>query len=196
VRYDVYKIPGADPKSLLGTSQNFRIDKNNFAPRIGLAYAFGKDQKTVIRVNGGIFYDAPQTNVYYRALFNNGNPQQFNVSTAPNAAFAPVFPIIFSSVPSGFSLPTQDVTTVSPNFRTLYSSNANVQITREITPNLGFSIGYLFTKGTHLPVYRNINLIPNGATLADGRPIFGSGHVNSLFNNILMAESVGNSNYN
>jgi hypothetical protein len=72
----------------------------------------------------------------------------------------------------------------------------NAQITRELTPNLGLTVGYLYTKGTHLPVYRNINLIPSGQTLADGRPIFGTNHINPLFNNISMAESVGGSNYN
>ena len=56
---------------------------------------------------------------------------------------------------------------------------------------------YLYTKGTHLPVYRNINLVPSGAYLADGRPIFStSARVYQGFNNILSAESVGNSNYN
>jgi len=196
VRYDVYKIPDANPASLYSTSQNFNIDKNNFAPRVGLAYALGKDQKTVIRVNGGIFYDAPQTNVYYRALLTNGQPQYFTLSTPPTAPFAPAFPTIFTSLPAGFTLPTQDIITVSPNFRTLYSSNANIQITREITPNLGVTVGYLFTKGTHIPIYRNINLIPSGATLADGRPIYSSGRVDPRFNNVSIADSIANSNYN
>ena len=59
------------------------------------------------------------------------------------------------------------------------------------------SASYLYTKGTHLPVYRNINLMPSGAYLADGRPIFSTtARVYQGFNNILSAESVGNSNYN
>jgi len=37
VRYDVYKIPSADQKSLFPLSQKFNVDKNNFAPRIGIA---------------------------------------------------------------------------------------------------------------------------------------------------------------
>jgi hypothetical protein len=196
VRYDVYKIPAADPTSLVASSQEFHVDKNNFAPRVGLAYALGQDQKTVIRLNGGLFYDAPQTDVYRRALLNNGRPQYFNVSTNGTTAFAPAFPTILTAVPSGFNLPTQDITTVSPDFRTLYSVNTNAQITREIAHDLSLTVGYLYTKGTHLPVYRNINLIPGTAKLADGRPIFGSARVNSAFNNISMAESVGISNYN
>ncbi len=196
VRYDVYKIPDANPNSLLATSQKFNVDKNNFGPRLGISYALGKDQKTVIRANGGIFYDPPQTNTYQRALLNNGQPQFFNFSVGGSSPLAPAFPAILTALPTGFALATQDVTTASPDFRTLYSTNANFQISRELTSNLGLTVTYLFTKGTHLPVYRNINLIPNGAFLADGRPIFGSGRVDPRFNGIIMNESTANSNYN
>lgn len=196
VRYDLYNIPNADPNSPYEASRNFRLDKNNFAPRLGIAYSPGNDQKTVIRLNGGIFYDQPQTDVYRRAILNNGSPLFFSVSTAPTASFAPDFPNVFTSIPSGFNLPTQTITSVSPDFRTLYSSNANVQISRELTTNYGINVGYLFTKGTGIPVYRNINLVSTGTTLADGRPIYGTGRINPLFGNIIQAESVGNSSYN
>jgi len=39
-------------------------------------------------------------------------------------------------------------------------------------------------------------LIARGAFRGDGRPIYGAGRVDTRFNNILMASSVGNSNYN
>lgn len=196
VRYDLYKPPAANSSSLVVSSQQFNVDKNNFGPRLGIAYAMGRDQKTVIRASGGIFYDPPQTNTYERALAFNGSPQYFNFSAPGTSLLAPAFPGILTSVPVGFNLPIQDVTTVSPNFRTLYSSNANVQISRELTGNMGLSVTYLHTKGTHIPVYRNINLIPNGSLLADGRPIFGSGRIDTRFNGIIVNESVANSNYN
>lgn len=193
VRYDVYKVPAPQSDAPVASSRNFAIDKNNFAPRLGIAWTVGK---TVFRANGGIFYDAPQTNTYYRALFNNGNPQYFSLSTGPGSAFAPAFPAILSSLPSGFNLPVQSVTTVSPDFRNLYASNANFQISRELTRNLGFSASYLYTKGTHIPVYRNINTIATGNRLEDGRPIFGTGRIDTRFDGIVMAESGANSNYN
>src|SRR5204863_247233 len=64
LRYDLYTVPNADPSSLFGPSRQFKVDHNNVAPRLGIAYAPGKDQKTVFRVNGGIFHDPPQTDVY------------------------------------------------------------------------------------------------------------------------------------
>ncbi|MBI1760115.1 MAG: TonB-dependent receptor [Acidobacteria bacterium] len=196
VRYDFYKIPAAAKDAPYEPSREFRLDKNNFAPRLGLAWSLGKDQKTVIRANGGIFYDQPQTDVYRRAIIGNGNPVFFNVSTAPTTAFAPSFPDVFTSVPTGFSLPIQTIIGVSKDFRTFYSSNLNLQISRELTPNFGLSAIYLHTKGTGIPVYRNINLVATANKLADGRPIFGTGRVDTRFNNISIAEAVGNSNYN
>src|SRR5262249_15293758 len=157
------------------------VDKNNFAPRLGVAWALGKDQKTVIRANGGIFYDQPQTDVYRRALLNNGNPSFFNITINPTtptqAPFAPNFPDVLAALPSGFPASILSIVAVSKDFRTFYSSNVNLQISRELTPNFGLSAIYLHTKGTGIPVYNNINLIATGNRLADGRPIFGAGRI-------------------
>lgn len=40
-----------------GRQDIFDSDTNNFAPRVGLAYSFGANNKSVIRLGGGIFYD-------------------------------------------------------------------------------------------------------------------------------------------
>ena len=59
-------------------TQNFRTPNGDFAPRVGLAWSI--DSKTVLRVNGGMFYEAPPTNLWYNALINDGSPKSF-VST-------------------------------------------------------------------------------------------------------------------
>src|SRR5262249_3021651 len=61
------------------------------------------------------------------------------------------------------------------------------------------TVGYLYTKGTALPVARNINFIKVISRLPDGRPVFSTAPADRLypqFNNIYVDESVGNSNYN
>jgi hypothetical protein len=196
VRHDVYRLPEAPGDAPYEASRSFRVDRNNWAPRMGLAWGLGKDQKTVVRASAGLFYDPPQTDVYRRSIQNNGNPLIFNITATPAQAFAPNFPGVFTGVPSGFQLPIQSIDAVSPRFRSLYSSNANVQVTREIAANMSLSLGYLFTKGTALPVYRNINVIPGATSLADGRPIFLSPRADPRFSNIVMAEAVGSSSYN
>jgi hypothetical protein len=196
LRYDLYQLPTPAANSALSISQSFRTDRNNFGPRFGLSAALDKTQKTVLRIGGGVFYDAPQTDMYRTAIVNNGSPRFFNVSTAPTTAFAPAFPNVFSSVPTGFNLPIQDVTAMSPDFRTLYSMNANVSLSRQLSSSMAVTATYLFTKGTGLPIYSNTNLIPSTNRLEDGRVIFGAGRINPAFGNIIVGQSVGNSNYN
>ncbi len=197
LRYDVYRPPDADRSAPFLFSQSFRMDRNNVAPRVGIAWGLGKQQKTVIRAYNGIFYDPFQTDQYRLALLQNGLPNFLRISALPIQPFAPAFPDMLTSLPAGLSLPVQDLMTVSPDFATLYSYNASLSISHEIARDLVASASYLYTKGTRLPVYRNINVVPSGAYLADGRPIFSTtARVYPGFNNILSAESAGNSNYN
>lgn len=82
----------------------------------------------------------------------------------------------------------------------MYAIHANIQLEQAITNDLSFTVGYVHSGGRHILVYRNINLIPI-RFLADGRPVF-SRLVNPVtrfdprFNNILMVESAGVSEYN
>ncbi len=195
LRYDLYQMPAADKTSPFAFSQNFRTDKNNFGPRLGFAWGLGKDQKTVIRASSGIFYDSPQTDQYRRAISFNGNPAFFTMSATPALSYAPSFPNVFTAPPAGVAGST-NITTISPDFANLYSINANFSVSRELTPTTALTASYLFTAGKRLPVYRNINVVPGGTSLADGRPIFGTARYYAGFGNITSAESVGRSTYN
>ncbi len=197
LRYDLYRPPDANANAPFAFSKSFRTDKNNFAPRLGIAYGIGQQQRTVIRASTGFFYDSPQTDQYRQALLNTGLPAFFNITATPAQPFAPAFPNVFTALPTGFSQPSQTIYTVSPDFATLYSFNANLSISHELGRNFVASASYLYTKGTRLPVYRNINVVPSGSFLADGRPIFSTTvRPYAGFLNILSAESVGISNYN
>ena len=195
LRYDLYQMPSADKTSPFAFSQNFRTDKNNFGPRLGVAWGLGKDAKTVIRASSGIFYDSPQTDQYRRAISFNGSPAFFTMSATPALSYAPSFPNVFTAPPAGV-IGSTDITTISPDFANLYSINANVSVSRELTPTTALTASYLYTGGRRLPVYRNINVVPGGNFLADGRPIFGTARYYAGFGNITSAESVGTSSYN
>jgi len=195
LRYDLYQPPSADQNAAFAYSKSFHTDTNNFGPRLGFAWGLGKEQKTVIRASSGIFYDAPQTDQYRRALAVNGNPAYFTLSINNAQAFSPAFPAILPGIPSGAAVPL-DVNTVAPDFASLYSINANFSVSREITPTMSLTASYLYTAGNRLPVYHSINIVPSSAFLADGRPIFGTTRVFPAFGNIVSAESVGHSTYN
>ena len=115
-----------------------------------------------MRASGGIFYDPFQTDQYRRALLNNGTPSFFAISAIPQLPFAPVFPNVFSGVPQGSTPSIQDITTVSPDFASLYSVNANVSISREITRDMALTATYLFTRGNRLPVIETSTLCRQG----------------------------------
>ncbi len=202
VRYDLYDIPTANSSSPYFASQKFKVDKNNFAPRLGLVYGL-RDGKlpTVIRASAGIYYDTVYLDFYLRALQNNGSPTYFNFSFAPATAGSPAFPGTLGSLPAGTTLPVQSIETISPDFQNMYAIHSNVQIEQAIATDLSITAGFIHSSGRHIPLYRSINRINPVGALADGRPIYSNTvsaatRLDPRFNNILMAEAAGNSNYN
>jgi hypothetical protein len=199
LRYDLYKIPEANASSLFPASQKFKVDKNNFAPRLGVVYGL-RDGKyaTILRASAGLYYDPPAIDVYARALQNNGSPQFFNF-TVTNPLTTPGAPTFPNNLANGTPALGQSIDTVSPDFKTFYAMHMNFQIEQSLTNDISFTGGFIHSGGRHIPVYRNINRIRVIRTLADGRPVFDTAAATRLdprFGNILMAESVGNSNYN
>ena len=202
VRYDLYEIPTASSASPFTASQKFKVDKNNFAPRFGVVYGLREgDRPTVVRASAGIYYDTVYLDFYLRALQNNGSPTFFNFTFAPATAGSPAFPTTLGSLPAGSVRPVQSIETIATDFQNMYATHANVQIEQALTTDLSFTAGYIRSSGRHLPLYRNINRINPATSLADGRPIYSNAinantRMDPRFNNILLAESVGNSNYN
>ncbi|MBS1792247.1 MAG: TonB-dependent receptor [Acidobacteria bacterium] len=202
VRYDLYKVPEANAASPFSASQKFNIDKNNFAPRVGLVYGW-RDGKyaTILRASAGLYYDAPFLDMYLRALQNNGSPFYFNFTFAPATAGSPAFPNTLGSLPAGAVLPVQSIETIAPDFENMYAMHTNFQVEQGLGNDFSATFGFIHSNGRHIPVYRSINRINPATTLADGRPIYSNTvsaatRFDPRFNNILMAESGGNSNYN
>jgi hypothetical protein len=81
VRYDVefppkFKAPqglALPAYNLLGLQKGIQTDKNNFQPRIGLAYDPKGDGKTVIRASYGMFYDHPLLGLYFLGDASDGS---------------------------------------------------------------------------------------------------------------------------
>ncbi len=81
VRYDVEFPPKFTPPqglalpayNLLGLQKGIQTDKNNFQPRVGLAYDPKGDGKTVIRASYGVFYDHPLLGLYFLGDASDGS---------------------------------------------------------------------------------------------------------------------------
>lgn len=201
LRYDVFDVPSARGFAANPYSQGFAIDKNNVGPRAGLSWAVDSSARTVVRASTGLMYEPPLLDFYDNAILNNGDPATFTVSVSGTSAGAPAFPTSLANVPASFVLPRQSITVVDPDFKTQSAWLSNVQIERALTSDLAVSAGYVNSIGRHLPVLIDVNLIPTGALLADGRPVYSTAvnaatRVDPTFNQINMFRSIGESSYN
>jgi hypothetical protein len=142
---------GTFPNSLV------RPDRNDFAPRVGLAYRLGK--QTVIRAGYGINYNLAQYGTFIR-----------------NFAFQPPFAVVatnvspygdFLTLENGF--PSNSVTAVTnnyaldPNYRLAYVQVWNLDIQRQLPGNAQLNVGYNGAKGTRLDTERAF--VPTCTTL-------------------------------
>ena len=58
------------------------------------------------------------------------------------------------------------------DFETQSAWLTNVQLERALTSDISVAVGYVNSIGRNLPVLMDVNLVPTGQTLADGRPIY------------------------
>jgi len=193
VRYDRFQAPDPPAGQLFSYSQSFRTPAANFAPRLGLAWNISP--KTVIRVSSGMFYEAPATNLWYNALYNNGSNQGFVAVIRPGQPFAPAFPQVFNSFGAGFQR-IPDITTITPNYKNAYTFNSSFQITQQLTNNDSLMLGYVNTGARNQVYLRNMNLINPIRYLADGRPVFGSARLDPRFGNITLQDVGAIASYN
>ncbi len=142
-------------------------------------------------------YEPPLLDFYDNAILNNGDPKSYNIGPVlPTATGAPAFPASLATPPPGFVLPKQSINAVDQEFTTQSAWLSNVQLERALTSDLAVTVGYVNSTGRDLPVLIDINLVPSGATLSDGRPIFSPARVNSTFDRINMFQSIGDASYN
>lgn len=195
--YPNNKVPAGIPASLVTQipsgvdSRGLQVEhKNNWSPRVGLAYQLAKN--TVLRAGGGVFYAEPD------AQGASGRPvanPPFRITTTyptdqvhPNLTFA-----------AGYPAGALSVTTVNPAATTFvaYAPDMNAAYYYHWSFGLQHQIGqflldgnYVGTKGTHLSTSYDYNTdYPGGAPVAARRPVQG-------FGSITYASAAGNSEYN
>lgn len=128
-----------------------RNDRNNWAPRIGLAWR-PWDNNTVIRTGFGIFYDnAPATMNEGNSPYVLNEPAYTNPANNPNV----IFPLVFPTSGSGAGLASLP-TAYPQNLKLAYSMQYSFTIERQIGNN-GLRASYVGTN-TRAGQYRyNIN---------------------------------------
>jgi Carboxypeptidase regulatory-like domain/TonB dependent receptor-like, beta-barrel len=201
LRYDLFDVPSARSFAANPYSQDFTIDKSNWGPRAGLSWSLDRSGRSVLRASTGLMYEPPLLDFYDNAILNNGDPRSYTVQLAGTSAGAPAFPASLANAPAGFVLPRQSINAVDPAFRTQSAWLTNVQFERAIRTDMSVAVGYVNSTGRNLPVLMDVNLIPTGAVLPDGRPVFSTAvnaatRFDTAFDHVNMFKSIGEAKYN
>jgi len=194
LRYDLYKYPAGIADAPLVSTHEFNIDKNNFGPRVGVAWSL--DQQTVVRGSTGIMFDQPILGGYEQALQLSGSPRAPVYSFSGTSPGAPAFP---NGAASG-TLSQQSPWAIDPAFQVAHTWQSNVQLERAFASDFSASVGVMYAKGTQLPVVTNINPINPIGSLGDGRPIYSTAsnaatRLDPRFNQIQQVMSIGESSF-
>jgi len=222
VRYEYERVPRPfliNPQ--LPQTANYPDDRNNIAPRAGIAWNVLGNGRTVVRAGYGLFYGRIVNGSLFSALTASGSPDtqrayRYSYSTEPGA---PLFPGILFHAPTGStqgSLPSAYY--FASNYQAPETMQGNFTLEQRVGEKTIISLSYLTSQGRHLPSYIDTNIdkatvgqirytvdIPGPALgkespLQQGSiyvtPLYTSVRPNHLYGNITELVSNVNSNYN
>jgi hypothetical protein len=164
-------------------------DKNNFAPRVGLAWTLGSKEQTVLRAGYGIYYDqsplAPGEALYFNSPYFDNNIF---------FSLGPFLPLTLNDpFPAFFPFPLPDsALAIQRDLRTAYMQHWNLNVQQQLGQNNVLEIAYVGSKGTKLLTARDINQ-PQPSALPPGLPFVP--RPDFRFDDINLLESRANSNY-
>jgi hypothetical protein len=153
-------LPGTPglPSSLV------RPDRNNFAPRVGIAWKAAP--KTVVRAGYGVNYN---TGAYGSIIQQLAFQPPFTFTqTNPESPGTPL------TLQNGFPPPKPGQVTnnyaIDPNYRLGYVQIWNMDVQQEITPTVILNFDYTGTKGTRLDVVEAPNRVATGVLNPNVQP--------------------------
>jgi hypothetical protein len=119
-------------------------DKNNFSPRVGLAWDPFKQAKTIVRAGYGLYYDQPLVGIFEQNAFVNPPYNNSAVFSGAGVSF---------SNPSGGALgnlPVRALIASASDFTTPIIQQWSLGVQHEVFRNVIADVSYVGTKGDHL----------------------------------------------
>ena len=191
----VFFDPGSDSLARANTDGRGRLAYGQnylWEPRLGIAWDLNGKGTTVVHLDYGILYNQPETNLVTGLA---SNPPFSTPVSINHSAPSPTLTMqnAFSQAAAAGSVSPYNVT---PNFKDPQMQSYNLMIQHQLSNTMGFQIGYVGSKGTHLQMYPNENQpvggAPRFAKLSATSPIDPGKPLGTL----LTSASIGNSNYN
>jgi hypothetical protein len=149
-------------------------DRDNFAPRVGLAWSPFKSGHTTVRAGAGFFYDWLDALTYGQTLLLDGTRQHDIVVRSPG------FPDPFRGG-SLLVLPPS-LTRLAADLRLPYVTQVSANVEHLVAGRFTLRAGYMRQRGAHLLRGHNVNA-----------PVAGSGRPDPSVGNITQVESSANS---
>jgi hypothetical protein len=166
-------------------------DKKAFAPRVGIAWQPGSNSSSLLTAAYGLFYEP-----YYTG---QGGPLQSPISAPPYLGTPqvslPNFADPFNGNPPAagtFSTPLTNLT-LSPTLTLPYTQDWDLNLQHSFASDWLIEIGYVGTKGTHLPRFIEANPAVFVPGTANGQPISNSSNADQrrLYSGCTLVDSPG-----
>ncbi|HTY62641.1 MAG TPA: TonB-dependent receptor [Acidobacteriota bacterium] len=163
----------------------YEPDRNNWAPRVGIAWSLDAANKTALHAGYGIYYDqsslAPGEGLYFNKPYFDfkvyyplpGYPLTLN------DPFPASYPLNIPASATGFDR----------NMRAPYVQQWNLTMDRQLGKDSRIEIAYVGSKGTKIISARDINQPAASPVYPNPRPV-------PQFADIIYLESRGNSSFN
>ena len=147
--------------SQVGKTNFVTLDKDNFQPRVGLAYQL-MPEKLVVRAGYGIYTPFPRFSPFGDSSSILVNPP-FNVAVATSSDGITPASLLKNGIPAN-ELQLQNAQSVSlaslqRNPPHAYSQQWNANVQYQFARNWMFQLGYFGDRGTHLPNLLDTNYV-------------------------------------
>ncbi|MBI4903772.1 MAG: TonB-dependent receptor [Acidobacteria bacterium] len=163
-------------------------DKNNFAPRFGLAYAFNR--KTVFRGGFGIYFTG--LGLRRADVLQNGFSRNTNFIPSRDSGLS-FYSTLSNPFPDGINEPVgsaqglmtdvgNGITFFNPNPRAGYNQRWQASIQRQLDKTTVLEVAYVGDRSVHLDIGRDLNNVGNDQLSRS--PFFDVSRVNYLSANI------------
>lgn len=133
--------------------------RNNFAPRVGIAWDPFKKGTTSVRAGYGVYFDQLSFNHYETELVARNPPFQQQIVINPATLDNPL------AGTTAVNLSVQDVSGIDQNFKTPYVQSWSLDVQHQLNSKTLVTAGYFGSRGTHLSGLVDENLLPPGFAL-------------------------------
>ena len=177
VRWDTERLPIEEKDNpRFASPDDYPVDSNNFAPRLGLTYALDDEGRSVLRGGWGMFYQktpfAFLTGVVSSGVYSDSFTVQFpanNIDDGPSSGRLPTNPFLVngpvvnrallnSMFPAGtLQKNTGTVQFDNPNRTVPYTRQASVGYERQLGTSMAASVDYIRNDLKELYLRRDLN---------------------------------------